>query len=634
MVPGVTYNFRLEASNSLNGEKSVVAFEVRTNDSPTGGLLDVFPNYGFAMDTIFEIATKSWEDDPDDYPLEYSIFTYILDIRDQVLLKSRSKKTFTSAFLSPGLIGSQSSSVVYCVAQVFDIYDASAHAQKGVTVVASSGINTVKAQLDTHIQQALGVQNWDRASQVLGAASQMLRSAPDVICLPFAQCNGLNRQPCDGIAASCGECLPGYFGLPAPSAQPCVLVPAPAPVNASSSSASPASVSAATTATATATATATSTSTSTSSSRRSSSSAALALKQQQEQQQYIAHPPSTTRRLNNNPIPGGTGTACSSNADCLSNDCATSTTGQCQQGFKRCPNDCSSNGQCRYYRRDIFSAQACLIEDSTCTPVCECFFTAFGIDCSFSQAQRETREGVIESICSNLELLINRQDADANSLRSTARIISAAVKDRTLVSAQALASCSRVLVDAVARGAEVRAVSDDGTFEALAAGLSALLERDYGRQQVSGATSTHSDYDKLAGALRELVLQRQLEVAIDEAPTVLALKNLRLQTKKAYAAAAAATALVVPLTLMEEQLAVPSASVALEITATQSTEVRSVSTTAVTLLFSHLKNPCMHQTQTSFDLFSSLLFSSPRRANSLSLSLFFLSNALVIAPKN
>jgi hypothetical protein len=72
LVEGRTYTFVLSASNFANSSLSSSAVHtVKINAGPVLGQLNVEPNEGFAIDTIFALSTSKWEDDVEDYPFKY-----------------------------------------------------------------------------------------------------------------------------------------------------------------------------------------------------------------------------------------------------------------------------------------------------------------------------------------------------------------------------------------------------------------------------------------------------------------------------------------------------------------------------------------------------------------------------------
>ena len=46
------------------------------NAPPKSGVLSASPATGLALNTTFTFETYSWTDDPDDFPLEYSMSSY------------------------------------------------------------------------------------------------------------------------------------------------------------------------------------------------------------------------------------------------------------------------------------------------------------------------------------------------------------------------------------------------------------------------------------------------------------------------------------------------------------------------------------------------------------------------------
>lgn len=107
-IGGRSYTFRLSAS-PVNYPTLVAVTEVTltANSPPTGGYLVVTPQKGFALSTLFDMATAGWSDDISSLPLSYN-FAYELAVSTLIpplFLTVTTLLPHTQSALPPGLLG-------------------------------------------------------------------------------------------------------------------------------------------------------------------------------------------------------------------------------------------------------------------------------------------------------------------------------------------------------------------------------------------------------------------------------------------------------------------------------------------------------------------------------------------------
>jgi hypothetical protein len=220
---GGEFIFELTAAYSSNTKSfSLAAVQVRMNDPPIGGVMDVSPTTGYAFATTFLLATSRWSDDVDSLPLKYTFACHTLDALQAYVVKDRDDVTFTSVMLGQGL--RTNGWTVYCIANATDVFNGVGSAQDDVQVFppqgtpSSSPTTIMISSFASSIEGAFYQQNPVAATQLISSALSVLNT---VNCDVPTRCNLLNRQVCAQTAGSCGPCLSGYVGVPGDSNTPC-----------------------------------------------------------------------------------------------------------------------------------------------------------------------------------------------------------------------------------------------------------------------------------------------------------------------------------------------------------------------------------------------------------------------------
>ena len=103
------------------------------------------------------------------------------------------------------------------------------------------------------------------------------------------------------------------------------------------------------------------------------------------------------------------GQPCTSDQNCAFGTCVA---GLCQFLSKRCPNDCSSNGNCTYYNSYTYEiVQTCSTDTSSCFAECICRQAWHGDDCSVDGESFGFRVALRETMCDAVYKVIDIQVA-------------------------------------------------------------------------------------------------------------------------------------------------------------------------------------------------------------------------------
>ena len=73
LASGLSYTFELDATYSSDSKSTSTAYvTIVTNEPPSGGVLDISPSAGMALNETFTFTASKWTDDFDDLPFFYS----------------------------------------------------------------------------------------------------------------------------------------------------------------------------------------------------------------------------------------------------------------------------------------------------------------------------------------------------------------------------------------------------------------------------------------------------------------------------------------------------------------------------------------------------------------------------------
>lgn len=144
---------------------------------------------------------------------------------------------------------------------------------------------------------------------------------------------------------------------------------------------------------------------------------------------------------------GSIGDRCSKNQDCLSNLCQR---GLCQASQKKCPNDCSGAGTCRYTAYNGTRIGYCGLTNPYCYATCQCTSGFYGADCRLSAVDFSYYRQMRASMCSSFLTTSKLQNVDLNTAINHANTVSNLLLDPSQSDLSTLKTCTTVLLNTVA----------------------------------------------------------------------------------------------------------------------------------------------------------------------------------------
>eukprot|EP01038_Epipyxis_sp_PR26KG_P010901 gene10901-14632_t len=207
----VTFSLKCVTSG---GFTSISNFIVSVNAPPSHGRFEVNPTTGVEFVDIFFFSAFYWYDE--NLPISYE-FGLLSNVKNYVILRSKSELTYTSLKLASGLDGEDFK--VLCMAQLYDSLGANSSAEQSVKVVMGSPTNST--QISNFLDNNLVV-NSDEIKQLVSLATSMMNVA---ICSLAPNCSSLNRLACYQTENTCGKCLfDDFAGTSGDSNEPCVSI--------------------------------------------------------------------------------------------------------------------------------------------------------------------------------------------------------------------------------------------------------------------------------------------------------------------------------------------------------------------------------------------------------------------------
>lgn len=202
---GVTYTFTLTARYVSNSASSSASVSIYINAVPVGGILQITPSSGTALQDQFQWLTSSWFDE--DLPLEYLMVYYVQDPNVVNIAKNYDQVPYSSAYMAQGL--PSKNYLVTCVVTAMDVFGGSSNVSTQIEVNPWAVTEASIAQAFTRISTVTANTMAVEATQLIDA---VIAGATAVTCNVRTSCATLNRFECQSLADTCGSCLPGYIG--------------------------------------------------------------------------------------------------------------------------------------------------------------------------------------------------------------------------------------------------------------------------------------------------------------------------------------------------------------------------------------------------------------------------------------
>eukprot|EP00981_Chlorochromonas_danica_P015821 scaffold14705_cov249-Ochromonas_danica.AAC.2 len=215
-IPGASYVFTLATAFVNSSIYTTAEITVLVNAAPRGGTVAVSPSQGVALTTIFLCSTSSWNDDPADYPLHYSLSYFAVDRKMLQTIKGKDAMPYANSYLGQGPLSANYAITV--IATAFDVWDSSANASTTTVVKPIQGKSFAVTLSTNLLTDALKQKNATAYAQAVNSA---LPSINAVDCSVPVACALLNRTNCYATARTCGSCLAGYLGVTGDSNVPC-----------------------------------------------------------------------------------------------------------------------------------------------------------------------------------------------------------------------------------------------------------------------------------------------------------------------------------------------------------------------------------------------------------------------------
>ena len=231
LSPGLSYRLTFKAAYGLEERQFAASnIVIVMNSPPSGGYVSVSPESGEEMLTSYNFRALLWQDDPVDYPLQYTMSYYQLNSNDQVYIKPKSIVSSVQAFLSRGLPSNDY--YVTALTIISDSYGSTSNDTVKVRVAPVKDVNALVASVSGSLESAFKKIDTALVSQLISGATNTMNSVNCTIMLSYSinkdcitenDCSTcLNRDVCSKTAHTCGSCLPGFFGLEGDSNSPCM----------------------------------------------------------------------------------------------------------------------------------------------------------------------------------------------------------------------------------------------------------------------------------------------------------------------------------------------------------------------------------------------------------------------------
>ena len=206
-IPGSLVTFRLSAYAS-GGAYSYGEISLQANFLPRGGLVQVNPDSGYGLSTLFSFLSSGWIVDSANLPLSYSFF-YASSSNSPLLIVSKKSTSNNVAVQLPAGLSSLNFQLLTSVF-VYDYFENSASANSTVTVTTNTSVKT-----SSFFAQQL---NAFEASNDIGAFVGSINSVSSVLNILNCSmanasfCAMLHRDVCQSVPNTCSSCLSGFKG--------------------------------------------------------------------------------------------------------------------------------------------------------------------------------------------------------------------------------------------------------------------------------------------------------------------------------------------------------------------------------------------------------------------------------------
>ena len=402
LTAGVTYTFSLQAqfaqfnarNSSAMASYSSASITFMINQPPIGGILDVIPSSGYALQTDFVLFTAKWVGNTNSFPFKYSYYYYLQSNSALYAIKTSSPLQTTTSLFPSGLFSNGYMLIAAVVAT--DVLGDTANVTTGVTVLpVQNAFTSLTIKVNNLTAMVLSGELQPEAAFQYSNAAIATVNVVDCSRVPTS-CSSLNRLECYVVPNTCGPCMNGYYGADGDANFPCMASGPNLP-------------------------------------RRLVNDGGV-------------HQILSNNRFYSN-IAGAPDDICTSGNQCLSGNCSTvKEFGVCVDTVKSCINDCNAQGQCVFYKNSV-QLTSCYQNDDNCNPQCRCNAGYFGFDCSLnSSSVFLQRQQLRTSLCQSVSSIFAVQDISLESIMLVVRSIASIVNvDTTQITENALNTCSNLL---------------------------------------------------------------------------------------------------------------------------------------------------------------------------------------------
>jgi hypothetical protein len=219
LAAGLSYSLQLSSTYTTSINTVISTVSVTVNAAPVGGMIDIQPTNGTALDTMFVWNTAYWHDDPSDYPLMYYFSYYSPPGNIFQVAKYASQSAYATTMMGQGI--ASNNYVVACLVAASDIYNSSNTIR--TQIIVSPPTTFYSDQISALLQPSQsGATASASATFTLVSAISTALNTVNCTLVGISSCATLNREDCMLTAHTCGVCNDGYIGENGDSNNPCV----------------------------------------------------------------------------------------------------------------------------------------------------------------------------------------------------------------------------------------------------------------------------------------------------------------------------------------------------------------------------------------------------------------------------